>query len=119
MTDTIFIEDLLIRCVIGIHDWERKTQQDVLINIELDVDTAAAGASDDFADTVDYRALTKNVIEMAEKSAFQLVEALAEAIARLCLADDRVEAARVQVEKPGALRFARTVGVEIERVRED
>lgn len=117
MSDMIFIDDLLIRCVIGIHDWERKTRQDVLVNIELDVDTTAAGASDDFTDAVDYRDLAKRVIEMAEGSTFQLVEALAEEIARLCLVDGRVEAARVRVEKPGAIRFARSVGVTIERER--
>ena len=118
MSDTIFIDDLLVRCVIGIHDWERKAPQDVLINIELDVDTAGAGASDDFADAVDYRTLAKQVIETAEASSFQLVEALAEEIARICLADDRVQAARVRVEKPGAVRFARSVGVTIERYRD-
>ena len=117
MSDTIFIEDLLVRCIIGIHDWERKARQDVLINIELDVDTSPAGASDDFADAVDYRALAKRVIKMTEESSFQLVEALAEEIAGLCLADDRVEATRVRVEKPGALRFASSVGVAIERGR--
>lgn len=118
MTDTIFIDDLLVRCIIGIHEWERKARQDVLINIELEVDTSPAGTSDDFGDAVDYRALGKRVIEMAEKSAFQLVEALAEEVARLCLEDQRVGRARVRVEKPGALRFARSVGVAIERERE-
>jgi dihydroneopterin aldolase/D-erythro-7,8-dihydroneopterin triphosphate epimerase len=117
MSDTIFIDDLLVRCIIGIHDWERKARQDVLINIELDVDTAPAGASDDFADAVDYRALAKRIIEMAEESGYQLVEALAEEIARLCLEDGRVENARVRVEKPGAIRFAHSVGVTIERER--
>ena len=117
MSDVIFIDDLLVRCIIGIHDWERKARQDVLVNIELAVDTAPAGASDDFADAVDYRAMAKRVIEAVEASAFQLVEALAEEIAGLCLEDDRVEAVRVRVEKPGAIRFARSVGVTIERER--
>jgi len=117
MSDTIFIDDLLVRCIIGIHDWERKARQDVLVSVELDVDTAPAGASDDFAHAVDYRDLAKRIIEMAEASGYQLVEALAEEIARLCLVDDRVEAARVRVEKPGAIRFARSVGVTIERAR--
>ena len=118
MSDTIFIDDLLVRCIIGIHLWERKARQDVLINIELDVSTAAAGATDDFADAVDYRALAKRVIEMAEASGYQLVEALAEEVARLSLVDDRVESVRVRVEKPGAVRFARSVGVTIERGRD-
>jgi FolB domain-containing protein len=117
MTDVIFIEDLLVRCIIGIHDWERKARQDVLVNIELEADTSPAGASDVFEDAVDYRALAKRVIAMAEASSYQLVEALAEEIARLSLADGRVRRARVRVEKPGALRFARSVGVVIERER--
>lgn len=115
MTDTLFIDDLMVRCIIGIHDWERKARQDVLINIELDVNTSQAGASDDFNDTVDYRELAKRVIAMTEASSYQLVEALAEEIARLSLQDSRVRRARVRVEKPGALRFATSVGVAIER----
>lgn len=117
MSDTIFIDDLLVRCIIGVHDWERKARQDVLINIELDVDTARAGASDEFSDTVDYRALAKSVIAMAEASEYKLVEALAEEIARLSLMNARVEATRIRVEKPGAIRFASSVGVTIERGR--
>jgi dihydroneopterin aldolase/D-erythro-7,8-dihydroneopterin triphosphate epimerase len=118
MADTIFIKDLLIRTVIGVHDWERKARQDVLINIEMDVDARLAGQSDDFHDTVDYRAVAKRVIEFVQASEFQLVEALAQGVAGLCLEDTRVERVRVRVEKPGALRFARTVGIEIERDRD-
>jgi dihydroneopterin aldolase/D-erythro-7,8-dihydroneopterin triphosphate epimerase len=117
MSDKILISDLLIRCVIGVHDWERKDKQDVLINIELDADLSAAGASDDFQDAVDYRAITKKVIELVQGSSFYLVEALAEAITGICLEDDRVRRARVRVEKPGALRFARSVGVEVDRAQ--
>ncbi len=118
MADKILISDLLIRCIIGVHDWERKDKQDVLINIELEASLRAAGASDDFEDAVDYRAITKKVIELAQGSTFYLVEALAEAIAEICLEDDRVQRAKVRVEKPGALRFARSVGVEVDRARE-
>ena len=117
MPDKIHISDLLIRCVIGVHDWERKDKQDVLINIELESDLHAAGASDDFQDAVDYRAITKKVIGLVQGSSYYLVEALAEAIALICLEDDRVHRAKVRVEKPGALRFARSVGVEVDRVR--
>ncbi|MFQ5747735.1 MAG: dihydroneopterin aldolase [Gemmatimonadota bacterium] len=117
MTDTLFIRDLLVRLVIGVNDWERKDRQDVLINVELDADCAPAGRSDEFAKAVDYRAITKGILELAEGSAFLLVEALAERIAALCLEDERVERVRVRVEKPGALRFADGVGVEIERER--
>ena len=119
MADKILISDLMIRCVIGVHDWERKDKQDVLINIELEASLHAAGASDDFEDAVDYRAITKRVIELVQGSSFFLVEALAEAIAEICLEDDRVQRAKVRVEKPGALRFARSVGVEVDRKRGD
>jgi FolB domain-containing protein len=114
--DRIEIKDLLLRGILGINDWEREKPQDILINITLYADLAAAGASDQIEDTVNYRSLTKQVIEHVEGSARHTVEALAEDVARLCLADPRVRRARVRVEKPGALRFARSVGVEIERV---
>ncbi len=117
MTDTLLIKDLLVRCVIGVHDWERKDRQDVLINIEIGADCGPAGRSDDFQDAVDYRALTKRILEAAEQSEFFLVEALAERTASICMEDERVDRVRVQVEKPGALRFARSVGVAIERAR--
>ena len=119
MAYKILISDLMIRCVIGVHDWERKDKQDVLINIELEASLRAAGVSDDFEDAVDYRAITKKVIALVQGSTFYLVEALAEAIAEICLEDDRVLRAKVRVEKPGALRFARTVGVEVDRAREE
>ena len=115
MSDRILVKDLLLRCIIGIHDWEREKKQDVLVNIELEADCGPAGRSDDFNDAVDYRALTKRVISLIETSGFYLVEKMAEEIAILCLEDPRVEVARVRVEKPGALRFARSVGVEVER----
>jgi FolB domain-containing protein len=119
MSDRILIKDLLLRCIIGIHDWEREKKQDVLVNIELLADCGPAGRSDDFKDAVDYRALTKSVIALIETSGFFLVEKMAEEIANLCLENPRVEVARVRVEKPGALRFARSVGVEVERRQED
>lgn len=119
MTDRIHIGDLHLRCVIGANDWEREVRQDVLINIELRTDTRPAAATDELADAVDYRRLTKKVIAMVESSDFHLVEALAESIASLCLGDQRVHSAVVRVEKPAALRFARTVGVEIERGRNE
>lgn len=118
MSDVIQITDLLLRTIIGINEEERRKRQDVLINITLYADTRAAGQSDDIDDAVNYRTLTKQVINMVEASSFFLVEKLAAEIAAICLADPRVERARVRVEKPGALRFARSVGIEIERARE-
>ena len=91
--------------------------QDVVINIFLHCDTRTPGISDRFEDAVDYRGLKKTVVEKVEQSSHFLVEALAEDIAALCLAEPRIGAVTVRVEKPSALRFARSVGVQIERER--
>ncbi len=117
--DKIEIKDLLLRAIIGINDWEREKKQDVLVNIVLFTDLQASAASDDITQTVNYRSLTKKVIDHVESSARYTIEALAADVARLCLAEAGVERVRVRVEKPGALRFARSVGVEIERTSTD
>ena len=119
MSDQIQIKDLLLRTIIGINDEERRNRQDVLINITLYADTRVAGASDDIEDAVNYRTITKQVIKRVEESSFSLVEKMVAEIAAICLQDPRVEAVDVRVEKPGALRFARSVGVEIHRTRSD
>ncbi len=119
MRDVIEIRDLHLRTIIGINDWERKDRQDVLINLRLFTDTRAAGRSDRIDDALNYRTLTKAVIALVEGSRFYLVERLAEEIARLCVVEFGVPEVEVQVEKPGALRFARSVGVRIRRRRED
>jgi len=119
MSDQIQIKDLLLRTIIGINDEERRNRQDVLINITLHADTRAAGASDDIEDAVNYRTITKQVIRQVEESSFNLVEKMVAEIAAICLQDPRVEAVDVRMEKPGALRFARSVGVEIHRTRSD
>ncbi len=113
--DRIVISDLLVRCIIGVNDDERRNRQDVLINVSLSADLSAAGRSDRLEDSVDYRGLNKQIVAMVENSRFHLVEALAEAVAAICLAHPSVREATVRVEKPGALRFARSVGVEITR----
>ncbi len=117
--DRIIISDLLVRSIIGVREDERKDKQDVLINLSLDVDLRKAGKSDRLEDSVDYRALNKKILHVAEGSTFYLVEALAQAVADICLDNPAVREARVRVEKPGALRFARSVGVEITRQRAD
>jgi FolB domain-containing protein len=118
MSDKVLIQDLLIRGIIGIHDWEREKKQDILINIEMQADCRPAGETDDFKNAVDYRAVTKAVIALVEDSRFYLVERLAEEIARICLENPKVDAATVRVEKPGAVRFSRSVGVEVFRTRD-
>lgn len=115
--DRILIRDLAVRCIIGVNDEERREKQDVLINIVLEADLRTAGKSDEFEDTVDYRGIKKEVYAMAESSEYFLVEALAERIAEICLGHPDVLRAHVTVEKPAALRFARTVAVEIARDR--
>jgi D-erythro-7,8-dihydroneopterin triphosphate epimerase len=115
--DRIFIKDLLLRCIVGIKPEERQKKQDVLIHLNLYGDLHRACASDNIEDTVDYATLKKKVITLVEGSSFNLVERLAEAIAALCFEDSRVQKVDVEIEKPGALRFARTVGVAITRER--
>ena len=117
MTDQIEIKDLLLRTRIGVTEAERRDRQDVLINVALETDTRAAGLSDEVNDTVNYRTLNKRLIAHVEGTTFNLVEKLAEDLAALCLAEPRVRRVRVTVEKPGALRFARSVGVTIVRER--
>ncbi len=115
--DRILIQDLLVRCIVGVDAHEREEKQDVLVQITMDTDLRRAGRTDALEDTLDYRALKKQVLRVAENSRFRLVEALAQCIAEECLKDERVAQVRVAVEKPSALRFARTVGVEIVRRR--
>ena len=114
----ILIQDLLVRCILGVGEEERREKQDVLINIALEVDLRPAAASDRFEDAVDYRAIKKRVLSLVEGSSFHLVEALAEAIAAVCLEGERVTGVTVRVDKPAALRFARSVAVEITRERQ-
>ncbi len=116
--DKLIIRDLLLRGIIGINDWEREKKQDILLNLTLYADARAAGQSDSIDDCLNYRTLTKRIIDYVEGSAHYTVEALATAIARICIEGGAARAV-VRVEKPGALRFARSVGVEIERTPED
>lgn len=116
--DFILIKGLRARCIIGINEEERREKQDVIINLKLGTDTRPAGRSDDFAHALDYRAVKKAVLALVEQSHFGLVEALAEAIADVCLEHPRCQQVEVTVEKPSALRFARSVGVRITRRRE-
>ncbi len=115
--DRIRICDLLVRCILGINESERREKQDVVINITVYTDLRKSGKSDLIDDTVDYRALKKRVLAMAEASHFFLEEALADAVASVCLEQQAVNQVEVRVEKPNALRFARTVAVEITRGR--
>jgi FolB domain-containing protein len=115
--DKVFIKDLIARGIIGVNDWERKKAQEILINITVFTDTTKAGESDDIKDCVDYSALTKKILAHAESVARLTVEALANDLVKICLEQKGVKKAIVRVEKPGAVRFAKSVGVEVERSR--
>jgi D-erythro-7,8-dihydroneopterin triphosphate epimerase len=119
MTDFIEIDDLLVRTIIGINPEERIHRQDVLISIRLEADLRPAAKSDSIDDAVNYRTIAKSVIAFVEQSSFQLVERLAEEVAQLCLREKRVECVRIHLRKPGAVRFSKSVGVCIERSRDD
>lgn len=115
--DRIRICDLLVRCILGINENERREKQDVVINVTVYADLSRPGKTDCIEDTVDYRALKKRILAMAEASHFFLEEALADAVASVCLEQEAVNQVEVRVEKPNALRFARSVAVEITRRR--
>ena len=117
--DKIIIRDLLLRGIIGINPDERTKKQDILLNLVLFSDIRQAAASDDIADATNYKAITKRVIEYVEASEHMLVERLVTEVARLVIVEFGVESVQVRVEKPTALRFARSVGIEIERTRAD
>ena len=116
--DKILICDLLARGVIGITERERARPQDILINVILYADTRPAAQTDQIDQCVDYSLIAKRLLAHAEAVGRQTVEALAEDLARLCLEHALVQGVQMRVEKPGAVRFARSVGVEIERFRD-
>ncbi|MDA1256505.1 MAG: dihydroneopterin aldolase [Chloroflexi bacterium] len=114
-TDRIHISGLRVQCIIGINDWERVTKQEVLIDIALHADLTRPGESDDIKDTVNYRDISKEVQAHVKASSYGLIEAMARNIATICLKPDGVLRVDVSVQKPGALREADSVGVEISR----
>jgi FolB domain-containing protein len=117
--DKVIIKNLLARGIIGIHDEERKRPQDILINVTLFTDTHRAAETDDINDCVNYSTMSKKIQTHAESAERFTVEALANDIAKLCLEDNNVQKAIVRVEKPRAVRFAESVGLEIERGRDE
>ncbi len=118
--DRVVIRDLLVRGIVGINPEERLNRQDILVNVTLWVDLRPASASDDIADAANYRTITKALIAHIEDGAPQLVERLALDLVRVCFEKEaRVQAVELTVEKPGALRFARSVGVTLYRERKE
>lgn len=115
--DQVIIKDLQCRGVIGISDREREKPQDILVNIVIFTDISKAAKSDQIEDCVNYRTVAKKIFAYVEKIGRYTVEALSEDIVGLCFEESGVQGVRVRVEKPGAVRFAKSVGVEIERFK--
>jgi dihydroneopterin aldolase len=117
--DRIFLRGLTAPCIIGFIDWERRVKQTVVVDLELPVDCRRAAASDEVADTVDYKKVAKRVLAYIEASEFKLVETLAHRLALLLLEEFGIEWVRISLNKPGAIRNSRDVGVVLERTRAD
>jgi len=117
--DKVFIKDLLVRGVIGVSEKERSAAQDILINVVMYTDITQGAQTDDIEHCVNYRTAAKAIIAHVEKVSRFTVEALSSDIAALCLQMPGVQRVKVRVEKPGAVRFSRSVGVEIVRKKED
>ena len=114
---TIRITDLRLKTIIGINDWERHVKQEVNINIIMELDVSKAAQSDDIKDTIDYKALKKKIMGFVKSSRFNLLERLAAEVLNIVMKDRRIKFACVKIDKPLALRFARSVSVEVSRKR--
>jgi dihydroneopterin aldolase len=117
--DTIFLHDLRIKTIVGIWEWERKLRQTVSIDLEMGADIRKAASSDRIEDTLDYKQIAKRIQQFVEESSYRLVETLAENIAGIILSEFDVPWIVVRVNKPGAIRGSRDVGVIIRRERAD
>ena len=115
--DLIYIRDLKIDCIIGVYEWERRVRQTVILDLDLGADIRRAAQTDAIADTVNYKAVSKRLVEYVGNSQFQLVETLAERVAEILLTEFQLPWVRVKINKKGALRGANDVGVIIERQR--
>jgi dihydroneopterin aldolase len=113
--DKIFLSELKVDTIIGIWEWERRIRQTVVIDLEMSADIAKAAASDEVVDTLNYKLVAKRVQEFVADSSFQLVETLAERIAAIIREEFNVAWVKVRVNKPGAIRGSKDVGVLIER----
>tara|TARA_B100000586_G_C19943845_1_gene356685 strand:+ start:322 stop:669 length:348 start_codon:yes stop_codon:yes gene_type:complete len=113
--DKVFIKDLEVETVIGIYDWEREVRQLISISLEMDFDLKKAGRSDKIEDTLNYKKISKRIIKLAESSKNKLIENLAKKIADTVLSEFPISSIVVTLEKPGALRGSKSVGVTIER----
>jgi 7,8-dihydroneopterin aldolase/epimerase/oxygenase len=113
--DKIFLSALTVECIVGIWEWERRVKQTVIIDLEMAADIRRAAASDRIEDTIDYKKVAKRLLQFVGDSQFNLVETLAEQIARVVVTEFGVSWVKVRLNKQGAIRGARDVGIEIER----
>jgi 7,8-dihydroneopterin aldolase/epimerase/oxygenase len=117
VSDVIFLRGLTVECVIGFIEWERRVKQTVVLDLEFPVDCARVAVRDIVDDTVDYKKIAKRVVAFVSASEFKLVETMAEKLAQLLLAEFQLAWLRLSINKPGAIRGSRDVGVRIERHR--
>jgi len=117
--DRIFLTGLTTDCIIGIWDWERRVKQKVVVDIEMAADIRKAAASDAIQDTLDYKKVAKRLLQFVSESQFQLVETLTERIAQIVVTEFGVPWVRVRLNKQGAIRGSRDVGILVERRSED
>jgi dihydroneopterin aldolase len=117
--DTIFVSGLTTECIIGIWDWERRVRQKVVVDLEMAADVRRAAATDSIEDTLDYKSVAKRLLQFVGDSQYQLVETLTERIAEVVIREFGVEWVRVRLNKQGALRGSRDVGIQIERRKAD
>ena len=117
--DKIFLSQLSIECIVGIWEWERRVKQTVIIDVEMAADIRRAAATDSIEDTIDYKRVAKRLLAFVGDSQYQLVETLTEQIARVIVTEFGVSWVKVRLNKRGAIRGARDVGIEIERRAED
>jgi len=115
MPDKIFLQALEVECIIGIFDWERKTPQKIVIDLEFPANIRRAAQTDSITDTIDYKSIAKRILAYVSKSHFQLIETLAEKLAQLLLIEFGLRSVTLRISKPGAVRGSKNVGVEITR----
>jgi len=117
--DRIFLHGLTVECIIGFIEWERRIKQTIVLDVEMPVDCARAAQSDNVAETLDYKKVAKRLIAFVSTSEFKLVETLAHRTALLILEEFGVDWVRLSINKPGAIRGSKDVGVAVLRTRAD
>lgn len=113
--DTIFLQGITANCVVGVWEWEKRITQKIVVDLELAADIARAATSDELPDTLDYKSIAESVIEMLEASRFQLIETMAEEVAKLVMQKYAIPWVKVRINKGGAVKNVTNVGVMIER----